>query len=279
MQLYAINAGHFKMDGGACFGVVPKSLWQKWVPSDANNLINLTSRNILAATDNRLIVVDTGLGNKQDEKFFRHFHRFGEETLQNTIAKAGFSMSDVTDVILTHLHFDHCGGALEFDPNTGLPIPVFPNATYYVSKQQWDWAMNPNPREAASYFRENFYPLFESGRLEFVHQAGNFCQGVELHIKNGHTQGLIVPEFDYKGQKVVFVGDFISTMYNLPIPFVPSFDIQPLESMKEKAEFLEYALANGVVLFFQHDYYNECCTLTRTEKGIREKEVFTLENL
>jgi len=279
MRLFSINAGHFKMDGGACFGVVPKTLWQKWIPADDNNLVNLTSRGILAEIGHRLIVVDTGMGNKQDEKFFGHFHRFGNETLQNTIEKAGFSLSDVTDVILTHLHFDHVGGALVSDDSTGTARPVFPNATYFVSKTQWDWAMHPNPREKASFLKENFVPLFESGRLEFIHNAGQFCEGVVLEIKNGHTAGLLVPIFEYRGKKIVFVTDFISMVHHLPLPFVPAFDINPLVSMSEKEEFLERAVENDYLLFFQHDYYNECCNLTRTEKGIRHKEVFKLENL
>ncbi len=279
MKLFPIIAEHFKMDGGACFGVVPKTIWQKFIPADENNMVKLSSRCLLADTGNRLILVDTGMGNKQSEKYFSFFHRFGEDNLESSFRKAGYSLEQVTDVILTHLHFDHVGGAVKKGEQEGSYQAVFPNANYYVSKAQWDWAMNANPRERASYFPENYLPLFENGQLEFIHEEGPFCEGIFLEIKDGHTRGLIVPIFDYNGRKVVFTGDFIAQVHNLPLPYVPGFDVEPLVSMKEKEEFLERAVDNDYVLCFQHDHYNECCSLVRTEKGIRQKEIFTLADL
>ncbi|HSV77565.1 MAG TPA: MBL fold metallo-hydrolase [Bacteroidales bacterium] len=279
MNLYPIVAEHFKMDGGACFGVVPKSIWQKQLSADESNLVNLSSRCLLADTGNRLILIDTGMGNKQSEKFFSYFHRFGPDNLENSFARAGFTFDQVTDVILTHLHFDHVGGALRNGDKPGTFLPVFPNATYHVSKEQWDWAMNPNAREKASYLPENFKPLYESGHLEFIHAEEPFCEGISLEIKNGHTRGLVVPVIDYKGRKLVFTTDFIAMVYHVPLPYVPAFDIEPLVSMREKEEFFERAVDHDYVLFFQHDYFNECCTLKRTEKGVQVKEIFALAEI
>ncbi|MBW6498827.1 MAG: MBL fold metallo-hydrolase [Bacteroidales bacterium] len=279
MKLFPILAEHFKMDGGACFGVVPKTIWQKFLPADENNLVKLSSRCLLADTGNRLILIDTGMGNKQSEKYFSFFHRFGEENLESSFRKFGYSFDQVTDVILTHLHFDHVGGAVKKGEQPDTFEAVFPNANYYVSKAQWDWAQDANPRESASYFPENYLPLFENGQLEFIHDEGPFCEGIFLEIKNGHTRGLIVPVIDYKGRKVVFTGDFIAQVHNLPLPYVPGFDVEPLVSMKEKEEFLERAVENNYVLCFQHDHFNECCNLVRTDKGIRQKDLFTLADL
>jgi len=278
MTIYPIIAEHFKMDGGACFGVVPKSIWQNQLPADEFNLVKLSSRCLLADTGSRLILIDTGMGSKQGEKFFSNFHRFGPETLENSFARIGFTFEQVTDVILTHLHFDHVGGALRNNLVPGRYSPVFPNASYHVSKEQWDWALKPNPREKASFLPENYIPLYESGHLEFIYEEGAFCDGITLEIKNGHTRGLIVPVIDYKGRKLVFTTDFIALIHHLPLAYVPSFDIEPMVSMREKEEFLERALNHNYVLFFQHDHFNECCTLKKTEKGIRAKEVFSFSD-
>ncbi len=261
MKLFPVIAEYFKMDGGACFGVVPKSIWQKHVPVDENNMVPLSSRCLLADTGDRLILVDTGMGNKQSEKFFSYFFRFGEENLENSFEKLGYRFEQVTDLILTHLHFDHVGGAVKWGEDGKTPETVFPNATYYCTKTQWDWAMNPNPREKASYFEENMLPLFENGQLEFIHEDGPFCEGVNLEIKDGHTKGQIVPVFDYKGRKIVFTADFIASVLNIPLPYVPSYDVDPIKSMEEKEEFLNRALKENMVLFFEHDYQHECCTL------------------
>ncbi|MFO7977534.1 MAG: MBL fold metallo-hydrolase [Bacteroidales bacterium] len=279
MKLFPVVAENFKMDGGACFGVVPKSIWQKQVPADENNMIPMTSRCLLVDISGRLILIDTGMGNKQSEKYFSHFHRFGQENLTSSFEQAGYGFEQVTDVILTHLHFDHVGGALAWGPDGKTPETVFPNATYYCSKQQWDWAMNPNAREKAAYFTENLLPLYEKGLLEFIYEDGPFCQGIDLELKNGHTRGQIIPLLDYKGAKVVYVADFIPSVVNVPVAYVPSFDIDPLVSMKEKEEFLMRAALEDYILFFEHDYYNECCTVVQTEKGIRVKELFKLKDI
>lgn len=279
MKLIPIVAENFKMDGGACFGVVPKSIWQKQVAADHNNMIPMTSRCLLVETAGRLILIDTGMGNKQSEKYFSHFHLFGDNSLQDSFEKAGYTFEQVTDVILTHLHFDHVGGALRWADDGKSTEPVFPLATYYCSKQQWDWAMDPNAREKAAYFSENFEPLYKKGQLEFIHEEGEFCEGISLEIKNGHTKGQIIPLIDYKGLTVVYVADFIPSVVNIPVAYVASYDIDPLISMKEKEEFLIRAANNNYVLFFEHDYYNECCNVQHTEKGIKLKSSFKLVDL
>lgn len=267
------------MDGGACFGVVPKTIWSRHVTADANNLIPLASRSLLADTGDRLILVDTGIGNKQSEKFFSYYHITGDRSLEHSLHKLGYSTEQITDVILTHLHFDHVGGALEWGADGKTPVSVFPNATFYCSEEQFEWAMNPNPREKASFFKENFLPLYENGQLSFIHEEGSFCEGVELEIKHGHTRGQLIPSFSYKGQKVYFMADFIAAVLNIPLPYVPAFDIDPLLSMKEKESFLNRILEEKHVLFFQHDHDNECCTIEQTPKGIRAKDIFTLSGI
>lgn len=276
MKLFTVTPESFKMDGGACFGVVPRSIWEKYVKPDQNNMIPLSSRCMLADTGDRVILVDVGMGNKQSEKFFSYYFLFENIGLERALAQHGYTPGQVTDVILTHLHFDHCGGAVKWAEDGKTPQLVFPNATHYCSKAQWDTATQPNPREKASYFEENMIPIYESGRLEFIHEDGALCEGVYLEIKNGHTEGLIVPIFDYKDTKVVFMADFIAATYNIPLAYVPSFDINPVLSMEEKKEFLERAMKNGYVLVFQHDYDNECCTLKNTPKGVRHDKIFTL---
>ena len=267
------------MDGGACFGVVPKIIWRNMVKADDDNLINLASRCLLADTSKRVILVDTGMGSKQGEKFFGYYHRFGNFTLEGSLKAAGYEPDQVTDVILTHLHFDHAGGAIRNGKNPGTLEPVFSNATHYVSKAQWDWAMNPNPREKASYLGENYLPLYENGQLKLIHQEGDFCEGVSIEIKNGHTRGLVVPIFDYKEKKVVFTTDFIPFVQHLHLPFLAAFDIDPIAAMEEKNEFLKRALKNDWILCFQHDFYNECCNLASTPRGIRHNKIFNLSDL
>ena len=279
MKLTPIIAENFKMDGGACFGVVPKSIWQKLIPADEMNLIPMTSRCLLIETEGRLILLDTGMGNKQSEKYFSYFHLFGDDNMQRSFEDAGYTFAQVTDVLLTHLHFDHAGGALQWKGDSKITKTVFPNATYYCSKQQWDWALDPNPREKAAYFEENIQPLYLEGRLEFIHEPGPFCPGVDLEMKNGHTRGLLVPVIDYKKRKVVFAGDFIPFAANVPISYVASFDVDPLTSMKEKEEFLSRAANENYVLLLQHDYHNECCSVQQTGKGFRVKEVFKLNEI
>ncbi len=277
MKLFSVIAENFKMDGGACFGVVPKTIWEKFVQADEKNMIPLASRCLLADTGKRRILVDVGMGDKQSEKFFSYYHLFGNDSLEKSLAIHGYRPEQITDVIITHLHFDHVGGAVKWAEDGKTPVLVFPNATYYCSKKQWDTAMQPNPREKASYFEENLLPLYNSGHLEFIHEEGSFCEGIYLEIKNGHTEGQLVPVFDHNGRKLVFMADFIASVGNIPLAYIPSFDIDPVLSMKEKEEFLNRAVEEQYVLFFEHDYDNECCTLTKTPKGIRAKDTFTLE--
>jgi glyoxylase-like metal-dependent hydrolase (beta-lactamase superfamily II) len=279
MKLVPVIAENFKMDGGACFGVVPKSIWQKHIPADENNMIPMVSRCLLVDTGQRLILIDTGMGDKQSEKFFSYFHLFGDDSIEKSFREAGYTFGQVTDVILTHLHFDHVGGALKYGEDGQTPETVFPNATYYCTKEQWDWALNPNPREKAAYFPENLLPLYDKGQLEFIHEPGTFCDGVELEIMHGHTRGQIVPVIDYKGRKLVFTADFIASVVNVPVPYVPSYDIDPLTAMKEKEAFLTRAAKDDYVLFFEHDYYNECCNLEETPKGVRVKDIFKFSEL
>ena len=279
MKLFTIVPENFKMDGGACFGVVPKSIWSRHVPCDDNNMINLSSRCLLIDTDDRRILIDTGLGNKQSEKYYSYFHIFDRIGLEKAIESQGYHTDDITDVILTHLHFDHIGGAVKWSGDGKMPVPVFPNATYYCSKAQWETANNPNPREKASYFPENYMPLFEKGRLELIHNNTSFCKGIDLEIKNGHTLGQIIPYVHYNGRTVVYMADFISSVFNIPLAYVPSYDVDPVKSMNEKDEFLKRAVDKGYILFFEHDYYYECCSLEKTPKGIRAKETFTLKDI
>ncbi len=259
--------------------MVPKTIWEKFVQADENNMIPLSSRCLLADTGERRILVDVGMGDKQSEKFFSYYHLFGDDSLEKSLATHHYKPEDITDVLLTHLHFDHVGGAVKWAADGKTPVLTFPNATYYCSKKQWDTAMEPNPREKASYFMENLLPMYESGQLEFIHEEGPFCEGVYLEIKNGHTEGQIIPLFDYNGRKLVFMADFIASVGNIPLAYIPSFDIDPVLSMKEKEAFLNRAADNGYVLFFEHDYDHECCTVEHTPKGVRAKEIFPFEKL
>jgi len=279
MQLIPIVPENFKMDGGACFGVVPKSIWSKTVPSDENNMVNLSSRCLLIDTGNKRILIDTGLGNKQSEKYYSFYYLFNRIGIEEALKQAGYATEDITDVILTHLHFDHVGGAVKWAENGKSTEAVFPNATYYCSEKQWKTANDPNPREKASYHPENYISLFEEGRLELIHEDSAFCEGVQLEIKNGHTLGQIIPIIDYKGRKIVYTADFIASMLNIPLAYVPSFDIDPVQSMKEKEEFLTRAVKDNYILFFEHDYYHECCNLEQTEKGVRGSNVFRLSEI
>lgn len=278
MKLHIIRAEDFKLDGGACFGVVPKSVWSKTVTADTNNMVPISCRLLLIETDGHRILTDTGIGDKQDEKYLSYFYISGN-TLEQGLKEKGFVPSDITDVIFTHLHFDHAGGAVKYNEDRTKLLPAFPNAVYYCTKAQWDWAINPNPREKASYFSENYVPLFDSGRLEFIHEEQELFKGVFLKIFNGHTGGQIVPVIDYNGKKIVYAGDFIAALANVPVPYIPSFDTQPLLSLEEKTRFYKEAIAGEYVLFFEHDYVNECCTVQYVKNAVRVKEVFKLNDI
>ncbi len=275
MELFAINTENWQSDGGAVFGVVPKKLWSRFVQADENNNINTANRNLLVKTDDRLILFDTGMGNKQDDKFFKFRYIFGDESLEKGFKNAGFQFDEVTDVVFTHLHYDHCGGAVR-KTDKGFEL-TFNNATHWVSERQWKWATEPNVREAASYLPENILPLKDSGKLQFIKEEGTFCPGIELRMMHGHTDGQIIPIIDYHGKKLVFTADFIASQAHIPLPYIPSYDTRPLLSMKEKENFLKEAVEHNYTLMFQHDFYTECCALELTPKGIRAGKILKFE--
>jgi glyoxylase-like metal-dependent hydrolase (beta-lactamase superfamily II) len=278
MKIHAVVAENWKMDGGVAFGVVPKTIWKKLVEPDKNNLVKIISRSLLIETDNRLILIDTGMGRKQNEKYYSYRFLFGEESMENAFHKLGYQFDDVTDVIFTHLHDDHCGGAVKFNADKN-PELVFKNAMHYCSREQWEWANNPNKREMGSFFKVNFIPIKESGKLTLLDGPGEFCEGISFRIMNGHTQGMVVPFIENEGKTFVFMADFIPSAAHIPIPFIASVDIQPLIALKEKELFLNEAADNSYVLIFEHDYDTESCTVIHTEKGIRVDKSFTLEEI
>ncbi len=287
MQLHSLNTGFFKLDGGAMFGVVPKSIWNKSNPADVNNLCTWALRCLLIEEGSRLILVDTGLGNKQDARFFGHYDLAETRALNLCMQDKGFTTADVTDVFLTHLHFDHCGGAIFREGNRLLP--VFPNANYWSNEDHWAWATHPNEREKASFLSENILPIAESGRLKMINEASaeteerlataDFENLFSVRFANGHTRAMMLPQIIYRGRTIVFMADLLPSAGHLPLPYVMAYDMFPLTTLKEKKIFLEEALAGDYILFFEHDPVNECCTLQRTEKGIRVKEFFRLKDL
>lgn len=279
MQLHVIDTGFFKLDGGAMYGVVPKSLWSRHTPPDADNLCTWAMRCLLIEAGDRLVLVDTGLGDKQSEKFFSYFKPHGEASLLGSLQAKGFGPEDVTDVILTHLHFDHCGGAV-VRTASGQLVPQFPNATYWSHADHWQWASNPNDREKASFLSENFAPLQAAGQLDFVTESTTLLDGrISFMTVNGHTEQMLIPHIRYRGRTLVFMADLMPSVSHLPMPWVMGYDIRPLDTLREKAAFYEQALANNYVLFFEHDAQNECCTLIETEKGVRAGEIFNLSEL
>lgn len=279
MQLFAIPTGNFKLDGGAMFGVVPKSLWSKHYPADENNLINMAMRCLLVVDGDRKILINNGMGDKQSEKFFSHYYLNGDDSLVKSLAVHGYSPEDITDMFLTHLHFDHCGGSVKVTADRKGFETVFPNATYWISQRQWDWAMHANRRESASFLKENIKPIEESGRLKLFDQAGELFPGIEVKMYNGHTDGQAIPFIQYKGKTLVFTSDLLPTAAHLPLPWVMSYDTRPLITLDEKEQFLQEALENNYILFFEHDLYTECCTLVMTEKGIKVEKRFKLEDI
>ncbi|HEY1008436.1 MAG TPA: MBL fold metallo-hydrolase [Sphingobacteriaceae bacterium] len=279
MKLHTIDTGFFKLDGGAMFGVVPKTLWQKINPADENNLCTWAMRCLLVEDGNRLILIDNGIGNKQDEKFFGHYYLHGEDTLDGSLAGLGFSRSDITDVFLTHLHFDHCGGSV-IRSGEQL-IPAFPRATYWSNEQHWEWAVHPNDREKASFLSENILPIRESGQLSFVETRDGvpFSDTMKVRFAFGHTDAMMLPQLEYKDRTVVYMADLLPSAGHIPIPYVMAYDMFPLQTLKEKKAFLEEAVENDYILYFEHDPAIECCTLRRTEKGIRVNETFKLSEI
>jgi glyoxylase-like metal-dependent hydrolase (beta-lactamase superfamily II) len=276
MQLHTINTGYFKLDGGAMFGVVPKSMWNKLNPADDNNMCTWAMRSLLIEDGNKLILVDTGIGNKQDDKFFGHYYLHGDDSLESSLSKKGFSVDDITDVILTHLHFDHCGGSIIREGEK--LIPAFKNATYWSNQQHWNTATIPNDREKASFLKENILPIQESGQLKFIDvHADEFPDEVKIRQVFGHTEAMMLPQINYKGKQIVFMADLLPSAAHIPIPFVMAYDMFPLTTLNEKKSFLTEAVENDYVLFFQHDPKIECCNLQLTEKGIRAKDYFNLD--
>jgi glyoxylase-like metal-dependent hydrolase (beta-lactamase superfamily II) len=280
MHLYSIDTGFFKLDGGAMFGVVPKSIWNRLEPADENNLCTWAMRCLLIEDDNRLILVDTGIGDKQDAKFFSHYYLHGDATMDSSLARYGFSRNDITDVFLTHLHFDHVGGSVAKNDNKLLP--AFPNAVYWTNGKHWEHAMKPNAREKASFLRENILPLQESGQLNFTDSNVDplkFSENISIRVVHGHTESMMLPQIQYRGRTILYMADLLPSVNHLPIPYVMAYDIQPLKTLDEKQHYLAEAVANDYILFFEHDRKSECCTLQETEKGIRAKDIFRLEEL
>ena len=277
MKIYPIETGNFKLDGGAMFGVVPKSLWQKTNPADANNMIEMSMRCMLIEDGGRLTLVDTGLGSKQSEKFFSYYYLFGDFSLESSLAKYGFHKDDITDVFLTHLHFDHCGGAIERQ-NDSL-VPAFKNAKFWSNANHWDWAVNPNPREKASFLKENILPIKESGQLNFIADQPVEDVGFDVVFVDGHTEKQMLPKLNYKGKTIVFMADLLPTVGHIPLPYIMGYDTRPLLTLKEKASFLNEAADNNYYLFLEHDAHNEICTVKHTEKGVRLDETFKFTDI
>lgn len=286
MKLYTINTGYFKLDGGAMFGVVPKSIWNKINPADENNMCSWALRCLLIEDENRLLLVDNGMGDKQSEKFFSHYYMHGEDTLEKSLSKYGYSKDDITDVFLSHLHFDHCGGSIIKEGDQ--LVPAFKNATYWSNKEHWDWAVFPNDREKASFLKENILPIEESGRLQFVEVSGGvdgklgstpFSENISVRFAHGHTQSMMLPQIKYKNRTLVFMADLLPSAGHIPLPYVMGYDMFPLTTLHEKKSFLQEALEGDYILYFEHDPVNECCTLQQTDRGIRPKEFFKLAEI
>lgn len=284
MKLYPIEAGNFKLDGGAMFGVVPKTIWNKTNPADSNNLIDIAARCLLIEDNGRLILIDTGMGNKQSEKFFGYYSLWGTHNIDKSLAAFGFHRDDITDVFMTHLHFDHCGGSVQWNAGkTGYEV-AFKNARYWSNCDHWEWATKPNAREKASFLPENILPMQESGQLFFIHRTGNgFLEKSELnfgiHFVDGHTDKMMIPQIEYKGKTICFMADLIPTAGHIPLPYVMGYDTRPLLTLPEKEAFLKKAAEENYFLFLEHDAHNEIITVEKTEKGIRLKDVLTCEEV
>ena len=279
MKLFAINTGHFKLDGGAMFGVVPKKLWGRHYPADENNLCTWVMRCLLVVDGERKILIDSGIGDKQDEKFFGHFHLHGGDSLEKSLNELGYQLEDITDVVHTHLHFDHCGGSIKWNNDKTAPEPTFPNATYWAGRAQFEWALNPNPREKPSFLKENILPMKESGRLKLIAKDGEIFPNFKVRFFNGHTRGQMIPHIKINGKTVVFMGDLLPSAAHIPLPYIMAYDIDPLLTLEEKRQFFDDAIEKNYILFFEHDLYHECCTLKKTEKGVRADRFFKVEDL
>ncbi len=283
MKIHVLNTGFFKLDGGAMFGVVPKSLWSRTNPADENNMCSWALRSLLIEDGDRLMLIDTGMGDKQSDKFFSHYYLHGTDSLDKNLNKLGFSKDDITDVFLTHLHFDHCGGSVVWNEQKNGYRPNFKNATYWSTENHWEWAINPNGREKASFLKENILPIQESGQLKFIKNEGqltkNVFNNIDVLFVDGHTENMMIPHIKYQGKTLVFMADLLPSVGHLPLPYVMGYDTRPLTTLKEKGAFLSFAEKNDYVLFLEHDSVNECCTLKNTEKGVRLDRSFDFNEL
>ena len=276
MKLHTINTGYFKLDGGAMFGVVPKSIWDKLNPSNSNNMCNWALRCMLVEYGDRLVLIDNGLGDKQDDKFFGHYYLNGTDSLEKSLQAKGFGMDDITDVFLTHLHFDHCGGSIKWNKDKTGYVPAFKNATYWSNAEHWEWATKPNPREKASFLRENIIPISESGQLKHTTDGAELFPGFKVKFVHGHTGAMMIPHITVNGKTVVYMADLLPSVAHIPTAYVMAYDTRPLITFDEKSKFLKDALDNNYTLFFEHDPIYECCSLKQTEKGIRMNDTFPL---
>ena len=277
MKIISIETGNFKLDGGAMFGVVPKSLWQKTNTADERNLCSWAIRSMLVDYGERKVIIDNGIGDKQSDKFFSHYHLHGDVSLISSLALNGYHPDDITDVFLTHLHFDHCGGGVKYNEKGEL-VTVFKNATYWSNELHWNLAMNPNDRERASFLKENLVPMKASGQLDFIKNDGIFLPGFDVLFAHGHTESQMIPHIKYKESTVVFAADLLPSVGHIPLPYVMGYDTRPLTTLKEKKVFLETVAKKGYTLFLEHDYYQSCCTLKETDKGIRLDQSFQFED-
>ncbi len=279
MKLHSINTGYFKLDGGAMYGVVPKSIWNKLNPADDNNMCNWALRSLLVEYDNKLVLIDNGIGDKQDEKFFSHYYLHGDDTLEKSLHKAGFGMDEITDVFLTHLHFDHCGGSIRWNKDRTGYEPAFKNATYWSNTEHWEWATKPNPREKASFLKENILPVSESGQLKHTTDGAELFPGFRVKLVHGHTGAMMIPHIQYKDITLVYMADLLPSTGHIPVPFVMAYDTRPLISLDEKAQFIKEAAAGNYHLFFEHDPVHECCTVKDVEGRVKLDRTFPLSEI
>ncbi|MBD1260066.1 MBL fold metallo-hydrolase [Maribacter polysiphoniae] len=284
MTLYPIETGNFKLDGGAMFGVVPKNIWNNTNPADSNNMIDMAARSLLIEDGDKLILIDTGMGNKQSEKFFGYYYQWGDHSLDKSLAKYGFHRDDITDVFMTHLHFDHCGGSIQWNKDRTGYEPAFKNAHFWTNEEHWQWAIEPNVREKASFFKENLLPMEESGQLKFIARNDRtYIEKSELGFGilfvDGHTDKQMLPHIQYKGKTLVFAADLLPTTGHIPVPYVMGYDTRPLLSMDEKQVFMDKALSNDYYLFLEHDAHHQICTLKDTAKGARLDKIYTFDDL
>ena len=278
MNLHVIDTGHFKLDGGAMFGVVPKALWNRHQPADENNRCTWAMRCLLIEAHGRVILIDTGMGNKQDDRFRSHFEPHGEGDLLASIARAGYTREEITDVVLTHLHFDHCGGAVQKRPNGDLEL-TFPNAIHWSEENHWKWATDPNPRERASFLKENILPIQESGMLRFVNDDTEIIPELWFAIADGHTHGMLIPHLEIGEETLVFMADLLPSPTHIPLAWVMGYDIDPLQTIREKEAFLAEAAENNFILFYEHDPVIECSRVVETEKGFRASDLMSLADI